>query len=566
MATKKGGKADDPYEQMQRDLRRAKRDPRIGQLVAAAKKGDAAAVRRLLAAGADPNAPAPDDWGVLETPVWGALIARSPEVIRALGEGGADLNDGFPSTPLCVAVNIRNLELLRALVEAGADVNRGDRSYHTPLLTAVIEGYADVIEELLKLGADPNHVVKKQRHDTVTNFSPLQYAALGAPKAILKMLKAAAGEQGQSKELAGILLCTAAGKGDLAAVKRAIEQDGLNADAMDADRRTPLHHAAAEGRAKVVRYLLDRGADVNKPCGKKPPRETALQAAVTWGKLDVVKMLIEAGANAAWADPAHPEIDAAYIAREMRRKNVLAYLQSLPNAKGGKTRSAAMPKLAGVTTFDTNDAVVLVAGGVEDVAGAFARLRNAKTWDKDAHGKKVKLSSQCFAVWKLIDQAWTAVMKLQCRFEHWPSARDAQALSKTQATRSLFVANSDTGGATQYIVFDNGNVVEVFDYSSARDGDGAEQMVTQYRKAYGIDLSSLDGMQVKDGKSFASKSRKVNIAKVKNDLDFVDETMKQHGAFVPFLPDEWPASGTSAELTFEDFGADEIERLDYVAV
>src|SRR5262245_34406777 len=91
----------DPLKELERTIARAKKDPRIGQLVKAAGEGDVAAVKRLLDDGADPNAAAPNP-DVLETPVWAAVFAGKPQVIPLLAAAGADLNDGFPHTPLVV--------------------------------------------------------------------------------------------------------------------------------------------------------------------------------------------------------------------------------------------------------------------------------------------------------------------------------------------------------------------------------------------------------------------------------------------------------------------------------
>jgi len=57
--------------------------------------------------------------------------------------------------------------------------------------------------------------------------------------------------------------------------------------------RTPLHHAAAQGNAEMVQWLLERGASIK---ARDSDRYTALMLAV--GKhLDVVKVLFKHGAN-----------------------------------------------------------------------------------------------------------------------------------------------------------------------------------------------------------------------------------------------------------------------------
>lgn len=60
------------------------------------------------------------------------------------------------------------------------------------------------------------------------------------------------------------------------------------------DGFTPLHAAAAYGRASVVRQLLDKGADVN---ARDKEGQTALMKAVWNNHADVVSALLQKGAN-----------------------------------------------------------------------------------------------------------------------------------------------------------------------------------------------------------------------------------------------------------------------------
>lgn len=57
-----------------------------------------------------------------------------------------------------------------------------------------------------------------------------------------------------------VLMCSAAGLGDVAALRRMIES-GADVNAGDYDGRTALHLAAAEGQSEAVAYLVERGAN-----------------------------------------------------------------------------------------------------------------------------------------------------------------------------------------------------------------------------------------------------------------------------------------------------------------
>src|SRR6266550_3885040 len=105
----------------------------IPPLIAAARDGDAATVRRLAKSGADPNA------------AYGALNW----------------------TPLMHAINADRIGSVEALLDAGADVNRtGDYESEprtkqlrvTPLMMAAGYGYTPIVELLLQRGADPSRV------------------------------------------------------------------------------------------------------------------------------------------------------------------------------------------------------------------------------------------------------------------------------------------------------------------------------------------------------------------------------------------------------------------------
>ncbi|KAJ2162713.1 hypothetical protein GGF46_000438 [Coemansia sp. RSA 552] len=56
---------------------------------------------------------------------------------------------------------------------------------------------------------------------------------------------------------------TAASEGDIVFVKQAVEADKTKVDAKDKNGYTPLHAAASWGHTDLLRFLLDSGADVN---------------------------------------------------------------------------------------------------------------------------------------------------------------------------------------------------------------------------------------------------------------------------------------------------------------
>jgi ankyrin repeat protein len=131
-------------------------------LARAAEQGDAAAVKRLIAAGADVNA---RDGG--STPLIYAARSGDTEAVSALLDAGADPNArGCASwgwTPLIHAIHKYQNDAARTLVERGADVNgrAGDcasakiENGLTPLMMAAKYDDAEAVKFLLEHGADP---------------------------------------------------------------------------------------------------------------------------------------------------------------------------------------------------------------------------------------------------------------------------------------------------------------------------------------------------------------------------------------------------------------------------
>lgn len=92
-----------------------------------------------------------------------------------------------------------------------------------------------------------------------------------------------------------------AATGNAEGVRALAEADGFDVNAMDETGMTALCWASRNGHVEVVRFLVDRGADVERPsCGGMRP----LHHAANYVQLEVMKELLDRGADLRTADDA----------------------------------------------------------------------------------------------------------------------------------------------------------------------------------------------------------------------------------------------------------------------
>lgn len=189
----------------------------------ALRQGNLSAVTRLLAAGADPNAPldfnhtrplptaydgeaAPD----VKHALLRLLVAHGAEpseadddgysvLLRAASDGDAAMvelmlelggnpyraDDCYDETALCNAIeNGTNPALIHRLLELGIDVNEGCAYLGCyPLRYAIMENNAELVQELLKRGAHPFRIAQEPRRNTVCEAeSEIRYCAAHQPE------------------------------------------------------------------------------------------------------------------------------------------------------------------------------------------------------------------------------------------------------------------------------------------------------------------------------------------------------------------------------------------------
>ncbi len=195
--------------------------PRVGQdLLRAAERGDAAAVRAALAAGADPAVR--DGRG--RTPLLAAALGDHVEAAKALVEAGADpdAQDDTKDSPWLVTGVTGSVQMARVLVPARPDYTVVNRFGGTSLIPAAERGHAAYVREVLRTTSiDIDHV------------NDLGWTAL--LEAVIL------GDGGPShQEVVGLLL-----------------EAGADPELADRQGVTPLRHAERKGHGEIAKLLRD---------------------------------------------------------------------------------------------------------------------------------------------------------------------------------------------------------------------------------------------------------------------------------------------------------------------
>lgn len=244
------------------------------RLLNAVKNADVAAVRTLLARGADVNGREPDG----TTPLYWAVKGNHTAVAEALIRAGADVNavTRYGVTPLSVACLNGNPSMVELLLAAGADANTSLPGGESALMTAARTGEAAIVDLLVRHGADVN------AQESTRGQTPLMWAAgEGHWRVVRTLLEAGAGLQVRSN--AGWTpLLFAAREGQLKAVRALLDAGASANDSLPPNtggpRRRPegapggaddprglsaLHLAAGSRHYELAVFLLERGADPN---------------------------------------------------------------------------------------------------------------------------------------------------------------------------------------------------------------------------------------------------------------------------------------------------------------
>jgi ankyrin repeat protein len=225
--------------------------------------------------------------------------------------------------PAAAALRDHDLKRMRELLDARPELVRmGDQRSNQPVHWATMTRQLDAIDELVRRGADinaprmdgarPIHVTNGDYFYRGWRDVPRKWPVTSAD--VLVHLKARG---------AAIDLPTACHTGDIDRVRELLRQDPSLANKTGEHEGyypgagTPLSNAAAAGRMDIVQLLLEHGADPNLPEEQIAPKGKALYSAVYNGHYEIAKLLLDRGAFP--NPPVESSGDALWITREWRR-------------------------------------------------------------------------------------------------------------------------------------------------------------------------------------------------------------------------------------------------------
>jgi ankyrin repeat protein len=196
---------------------------------------------------------------------------------------GFDVNEKSKQgkTALILAAAAGHAKVVEALIDLHADVQAQDKNGATALILAATEGHAEAVRVLLKHGAD----VAAKDHDGGTAL--LNAVFFGYRDAAAELLKY---KQGIDPIDLNEAVLIAAGMGHIDIVKDML-QSQVNVNVVGRHNRTPLMAAVKFGRVDTVRLLVDSGSDATP---HDDDDSTALTVAQELGNKEIIELIEKA--------------------------------------------------------------------------------------------------------------------------------------------------------------------------------------------------------------------------------------------------------------------------------
>ncbi|GAP86698.2 putative nacht and ankyrin domain protein [Rosellinia necatrix] len=434
----------------------------VTSLHLAAHFGLTEAVKVLLGDGQPPD---PRD-GASRTPLFCAAREGHEDMVRLLLENKVDasLRDCFGRTPLCYAsqwgsktvvdmllekdvevdiTDVRGMSPLswaarrghgyiveRLLAHSKGSLNLGDKNCITPLSCAVTGGHIDIINLLLRTGADPNS-------GQMFGQSPLAWAVWGRDEGVVRLLLQNGADPNIGHQIGQTGLSHAASKGDKTIVELLLAVDGIDPNLKGRNGETPLSCAARAGHGAVVALLLSHPRV--EPNAKDDGGWTALMQAADEGYANVVALLlgtagVDVNSTDNWGQTpllrAARNGHVAVVELLLRQEDIEP---NLVNTRGWTPLIRAAQRGHGGVVE------VLLARGDVDVLCADATGRTALSW---AAGRGYETMVERLLLWRPVAAAAAAVNGYDASVEILLGYASAMT---TAAAAAAVVVTADTG-------------------------------------------------------------------------------------------------------------------------
>lgn len=216
-----------------------------------------------------------------------AVVLRAARESHGHTPEFADLKDAIVS---------REAQRVRALLGPDGPARAADLEGNNAVHWAVMTRQPELFAPLVEAGADPNGTRGDGQTPGQLLFNgdyefrvwrELRGIPHATPDETLEALLAAG---------ADFDLSVACAIGDAERVGQLLDADPSLARTLDSARRNPLTYAVRGGRIDVVRLLIDHGADPSTP-EEVAERGAALWEACSAGRADLVKLLLDHGAD-----------------------------------------------------------------------------------------------------------------------------------------------------------------------------------------------------------------------------------------------------------------------------
>ena len=256
----------------------------------AAIKGNTEIAKALIARGANVNATDLSEW----TPLHWAVVKNHIEIIDSLITAGADINAscrvGF--TPLYHAISDGKIEIVKKLIQAGLNIAQPGGNYWMPypLHLAISKGHMDIAQLCIDKGANIEATPTSD-----SNKTPMSIAIEENQPSIVDLLIK------KGAFLHGRYLHDALFRAKNTDIAKQLIQNGVDIHTTDADDNTTLMAAAMEGHIEIVKLLIQAGANVHYT--SRSHHCTALHVAAMSDHVEIIKLLIEAEADVNAAIP-----------------------------------------------------------------------------------------------------------------------------------------------------------------------------------------------------------------------------------------------------------------------